>query len=63
MTEVIYKGKSPEQRIQDCLRSSSPASSAKPTNHRASQAQTTTVPTRTITNIYYGASQAPKKGE
>jgi hypothetical protein len=55
---VIYRdNRSPAQRIQDRLKSSSPASGLRPQDRLSSQAQTETLPTRAITNVYIGGSQ------
>jgi len=60
MPQVIYRdGRGPAQRIADRLRSSSPSQAV------GSDAQSTTQPTRTITNVYYAASQqgGQRKGD
>ena len=61
MVEVIYKdGRGAAQRIADRLKSSSPQAGQRPQDHITPDEGTTTQPNRTITNIYYGASQAKK---
>jgi hypothetical protein len=57
---VIYNGKSPEQRIQDRLRSSSPNAATKVQDHRPSDASVTTNPVRTISSCYYRGQQTPQ---
>ena len=59
MVEVKWSdGRGPAQRIQDRLRSSSPADAQRVQDHRTSQAGTENVPNRTITNVYFGGQQA-----
>jgi hypothetical protein len=53
MVEVIWKGKGPAQRIHDRLKQGSDKYPLKP------NASVTTNPTRCITQVYYGSSQAP----
>jgi hypothetical protein len=60
MPIVQYKGKPPEQRIADRLRSSSPSAAAKVQDHRPADATTTNVPNRVVSNCYYGGSQTPQ---
>jgi hypothetical protein len=60
MPIVQYKGKPPEQRIADRLRSSSPSASMKVQDRLPADATKETNPMRTVSNCYYGGSQTPQ---
>jgi hypothetical protein len=57
MTEIVYRdGRGPVQRINDRLRPSCPDNARRPIDSLAANAEAETVPTRTVTTIYYGGS-------
>jgi hypothetical protein len=57
MPEVKYAdGRGPAQRIHDKLKPSCPDYAQRPIDRLAANAEAETVPTRTVTTIYYGGS-------